>query len=64
MKRGRKRNRLTWVEVMNKGMLIREVIKWMNLNMIEWQKGINMADPDYEDPLLIPIELRFGVRLS
>jgi hypothetical protein len=50
VKRGRERHRLMWVEVVKKGMLIREVINCTNLNMIEWWKRINMADPDNEDP--------------
>lgn len=41
-KRGRRRPKLSLVVVVNIDMLIKEVIKNMILNMIEWWRGIHV----------------------
>lgn len=51
-KKGRRRPKITLVEVIKKGMSIRVVIESMNLDRVEWRKKIHVADPIVfvEDP--------------
>lgn len=45
-KRGRRRPRLSLAVVVKIDMLIKEVIKNVILNMIEWWRGIHVNDSD------------------
>ena len=45
-KKGRGRPKITLVEVLKKGMSIKEVTEIMALDIIEWRKKIHVTDPN------------------